>query len=826
MKHDVFRKKLRALPQLLFATSLLVTTTFALASANEKIAYQLPKGPLDATLQLISKQAGVTVDYDVTVVSKLTAPEINGILTANEALKQALAGSGLEAVVGEGAITIFHAAPKVASAEATSLDSVTVTGERKTKGNPQQPPTAVLRRGGKELEALHIEDIQDLQYVVPGLFVQSTESNDTQISIRGIGDGGGQTSGDQNIGMPSSVSVFVDNVYYPRPGIIRALTDIDYVDVFKGASGTTFGLNTTGGAIDIHTRAPSSTPEAAVGLSAAQRDTFKTTAMLSAPVNDVVSYRLNVLRAESHGNVKNLTDNNWVNGYQRNGARAQIQVKPDEKFQLNLSVDYANEYATPTSILNSVDSTSSFATISKSIGNQYVTGKRQVILDDVTKTHTEQGGASAVALWTFDNGNTIRSISSYRQYRYSPSLDDNLSVRIYTNSGTRVTDKDLSQDVRLESARGKWFDYVAGIGYFHQKQNTEAHTRYAKGSIVNTYAGSGSSGLDIIRFGSLNDEMYSTYFNSTFHVTDRLDFLAGFRETYEEKQGRFIRYNKANFDSGNLREYHLLPSFSASLKYRLTENWKPYVAYGNGRKSGGINTSAGAAKKAGYDSLMLRPESTTGIEAGVQGILIPNLVTLTADVFRSKVKNFQTQGYDEANQQTYLMNAGSFRSQGIEAGLGFTPLKDLKINLSMVINDARYVNYKSAICPPEVTGQTSCDLTGYRVFNAPKRIFVFDGSYDWNIFNDYKEYVSARYSYRSWTFGTVDDSVSDRIPGYGIASFSTGISRQSFSGTWDVSLWVNNAFNKLYYTRLVGSGAVVGYVGDPRTVGATFKYTY
>lgn len=826
MQHTFFKHKIRTIPQLLVFAGLVLTSSLALAETSEKIAYKLPKAPLATTLHSISQQAGVKIDYDVDEIAGLSSQEINGNLTVDGAVKQALSGTRLKAVSENQVITIVHSPQDSDTADAIKVASVTVTGERRSKKISQQPPTAVVRRSGQELETLHIDDIQDLQYVVPGLFIQSTESNDTQITIRGIGDGGGQTSGDQNIGMPSSVSVFVDNVYFPRPGIIRSLTDIDYVDVFKGAAGTTFGLNTTGGAIDIHTQAPTSTPEAAVSFSAAERNTFKTTAMLSGPVNNTVSYRLNVLRAESQGNIKNLTDNNLVNGYERNGARGQVQIKPNERFQLNLSADYANEYATPTSMLSSVDSTSSFATLSKTIGNQYVVGKREVILDDVTKTHTEQGGISAVALWSFDNGYKLRSISSYRKYRYSPSLDDNLSVRIYTDSGTRVIDKDLSQDLRLESARGKWFDYVAGLGYFHQKQDTEAHTRYAKSAIVNTYAGNGYSGLDIVRFGQLNDEMYSAYLNSTLHATDRLDFLTGFRATYEEKQGRFIRYNKSNFDSGSLREYHVLPSISLSLKYRLTDDWKPYISYGSGRKSGGINTSAGAAKKAGYDSLMLLPESTTSVEAGIQGVLIPQFANLTADVFRSKVKNFQTQGYDETNQQTYLMNAGSFRSQGVEAGLGLTPLKDLRINLSVVINDARYLNYKDAICPPEVTGKTSCDLTGYRVFNAPKRIFVFDSSYEWNSINDYKQYLSARYAYRSWTYGTVDDSVSDRIPGYGIASFSTGIKKQTLDGTWDVSLWVNNAFNKLYYTRLVGSGAVVGYVGDPRTVGATVKYSY
>jgi len=816
----------RILPRLLAVAGLLVLTPLAWADSSTKQEYQLQSGPLNQVIKAVSEKSGVLIDYDAAALGNLSAPAIRGSFDAREALSAALAGSNWVAVLSADGKSIQLQQKKALQDDAQALAAVTVTGASNKKESLQRVPTAVSRTSGDFLEKQHIDDIQDLQYIVPGLFVQSTESNDTQITIRGIGDGGGQSSGDQNIGMPSSVSVFVDNIYYPRPGIIRALSDIDYIDVYKGASGTSFGLNSTGGAIDIHTREPSATPEAEVSTSLGERGYSKTSAMLSGPVNDVISYRFNVIHAESQGNIKNLTTDDWINGYKRTGLRNQVLIKPSENFQLKLSVDYAEEHAKPANTIAYVSPSSTFPSVAKSIGAQYVTGGREVILDDVTRTHTEQGGGAAEALWSLDGGYKIRSITSYRFYRYSPEYADNLSVRIYSNSGTHVNDKDLSQDLRFESPKGKYFDYLFGLGYFHQNQDTVAHTRYADAAIVTTYAGSGYRNLDIIRYGKLDDEMTSAYTRGTFHITPRLDALFGLRETYEEKLGRFIRFNKANFDSGNIREYHVLPSADASLKYRLTDNWTPYVSYGYGQKSGGINVSAGAAKAAGYDTLLLRTETTHSIEAGVQGTLIPNKANLSAAVFRSRVSNFQTQGYDEETQQTYLMNAGTYVSQGIEAGLALRPLRGLSVNFGAVINDARYTDYKHATCPDEISA-TYCDLSGWRVFNTPKRVFTVDSRYTWNLENGYEPYVSGRYSYRSWTYGTVNDSANDRIPGYGLASFSVGVSgRVGASSRWDASVWVNNAFDKLYYTRLSGSSTVTGYVGDPRTLGLTLKYTY
>lgn len=824
MSRRIPPQTLKRLPALLLTAGLIFGSSLALAQALKPANYEFSKGTLNQALQYIGTQSGKTISYAAGLIPNRAAPEIKGVLTVDQALETALAGSGLEAVSGEKGYVIRRIAAGRPTADVAQLDAVTVSGARRREAHAQRPPTAVSRQQGSTLEESHIEDIQDLQFVVPGLFIESTDSNDTQISIRGVGDGGGQSSGDQNIGMPSSVATFVDNVYYPRPGIIRSLSDIDYVDVYKGPNGTVFGMNATGGAVDIHTKEPSFTPEGSASVSYADRNTSKVSASLSGPVNDIVAYRFNAVHAESEGSVKNLYDNNRVNGYERTGARAQILVKPDDSFQLKLTADYSYELATPTRVLQYVAANSSYPASVAAIGGRYVVGGRETVQDDVTTTRTETGGLSADAAWKFGNGYTFRSVSAWRQYHYSPQYADELSVRIFSNSGTKVSDGTIAQTFSIESPRGKYFDYVTGVSYFRQKQDTEAHTRYANTAIVNTYAGSGYRALDILRYGVLHDEMTSFYNRSTFHLGDRLDFQVGARLTYDERMGRFVRRNRSNFDSGEVREYKVLPSATSSLKFKISEDWNTYLSYGYGQKAGGINVSAGAARAAGYDTLLLKPETTRNVELGLQGVLIPDVLSITTDVFRTKVSEFQTQGYDEEAQTSYLMNAGTYRSQGVEAGLDIKPLRNLSISLAAIINDARYTDYKNATCPAEITA-TFCDMTGQRVFKAPKQVYSLGSRYSWEAGN-YQPYVTGRYTYRSWTFGTVDNSVSTRIPGFGLASFSAGAKLKTGDGVWDASLWVTNAFNKLYYTRLNGSSTVVGYVGDPRTVGMTLKYAY
>ena len=122
----------------------------------------------------------------------------------------------------------------------------------------------------------------------------------------------------------------------------------------------------------------------------------------------------------------------------------------------------------------------------------------------------------------------------------------------------------------------------------------------------------------------------------------------------------------------------------------------------------------------------------------------------------------------------------------------------------------------------------SCNLTGARVFNAPKVTWNASTRYSWRSENGLLNFVSARYAYRGWMYGTVDNSRLTRVDGYGLAAFSAGTGGKLDRGEWSASVWVNNAFDNQYYRR-VGNGdygSVWAWLGEARTVGATLSYKY
>ena len=134
-------------------------------------------------------------------------------------------------------------------------DEIIVTATLRS-ANVQDIPIAVTAVRGAELDRQAIADIKSLSSLAPSFTVQSTntETGGTAIRIRGVGTTG------NNVGLDSSVGVFIDGIYQSRPGMaLGDLLDIERLEILRGPQGTLFGRNTSAGALSITTRRPSLT---------------------------------------------------------------------------------------------------------------------------------------------------------------------------------------------------------------------------------------------------------------------------------------------------------------------------------------------------------------------------------------------------------------------------------------------------------------------------------------------------------------------------------------------------------------------------------------
>ncbi|MCC6106045.1 TonB-dependent receptor [Acetobacter sp.] len=709
-------------------------------------------------------------------------------------------------------------------------ESVEVLGNRITIDR-QRPTSSSYHFTGKELESERINTIEDLQQLSPSLNVDAADPFNSSISIRGMGDGGGQTGGEANVGMPSSVGLFFDGVYLSRPSMMaHGFNDLDSIDVYNGATqGTLYPANVTAGVIDIKTRVPTATTRREAFFSYGSYGYMRASALVSGKILNNLYGSISYNHTAQGGYIKNVRYGNSVNGYHGDSVRTQLYYTPNENLNFRLIADYSAERETPTPVLYksiTVEGVNQFENMSAALGNHIITG-RTTDLDYQNYDTTQQLGVSPQISWRFGGGWKLSSISSFRYFYTNPVMSDPYSINVYYNSGTNVRDRTWYENIRFDSPQWKTINFATGFAYSGESLNTNAISQYSDGVSGAWYKSTSYDNLTVYRYGSLRDDYYSLYAQATAHPLKRLTVKFGFREGIDDKSGTFRRLNKSPFYSGVLSKTTALPSAMVNVDYDLDNLTKFYVALSYGKKAGALNISSGSAGKAGFDSLYIKPETTESIEVGLHKDIPAAKLDFKIDYFNALVKDFQTQGYDTETQQTYLTNAGNYRSRGVEYTMNWHPIKNLTITPNVLYNDTKYLSYDNARCAPEVSLQSqppaSCNLNGRPVFRAPKLSLSVMGRYEHRLNDKSSLYATVRYSYRTATFATVDDSPSAKIPAYGLLNFSLGYKLKVHGTSLDTSIWVNNVLDKTYYMSLREGdyGSVFGWMGTPRVIGGS-----
>ena len=148
--------------------------------------------------------------------------------------------------------TLFLALCLVTFAEAQVIEDVIVTAEKRSESvqDISQSVTAITE---DDLDAKNINSFVDLSAIVPGVTVAKNEGYKTVISIRGVGN---ETN--QNAIAAPSVAFHMDGIFIASPFSLQAdFIDVERIEVLRGPQGTLFGQNSTGGAINVISKKPS-----------------------------------------------------------------------------------------------------------------------------------------------------------------------------------------------------------------------------------------------------------------------------------------------------------------------------------------------------------------------------------------------------------------------------------------------------------------------------------------------------------------------------------------------------------------------------------------
>jgi len=151
-----------------------------------------------------------------------------------------------------GLIALSICTTPASAQQAGKLDELVVTAQKRAE-NVQDIPQAVSAITGDELQSRGIVETSDLTGTLPNLQITSAYGKtQPNFSLRGI-----SVANEFSAATASPVGVYVDEVYQSsRASHGQQLYDLERVEVLRGPQGTLYGRNTTGGAINFITRAP------------------------------------------------------------------------------------------------------------------------------------------------------------------------------------------------------------------------------------------------------------------------------------------------------------------------------------------------------------------------------------------------------------------------------------------------------------------------------------------------------------------------------------------------------------------------------------------
>ena len=153
-----------------------------------------------------------------------------------------------------------------------------VVTARRTAENQQDVPISITALDPTALDDRQILEVADIGRAAAGLSVQSGGTGNASLIYLAIR---GNAQNSPNSLSDPAVGIYVDGVYYARPiAGNNGLLDLGSVEVLRGTQGTLFGRNTTGGALNMTTLAPSSEFE---GYVKASVGTYETWSLESSP---------------------------------------------------------------------------------------------------------------------------------------------------------------------------------------------------------------------------------------------------------------------------------------------------------------------------------------------------------------------------------------------------------------------------------------------------------------------------------------------------------------------------------------------------------------
>jgi len=462
------------------------------------------------------------------------------------------------------AVAAFLITPAVAQEQTEYLEEIVVTSTKR-QTTLQETPVAVSVVQADVLQKAGVQDIKDLQFLVPSLRVtQLQSSGNTNFLIRGFGNGA------NNAGIEPSVGVFIDGVYRSRTAsALGDLPNLERIEVLRGPQSTLFGKNASAGVISVVTAKPSfDGMNGSAEITVGDYSQFIIKADVNGPLSDTVAFSLSGNTNQRDGYYDNLAGGDALGELNRWGVRGQLLYAPTDTFEMRIIADYDDLDEACCGVANLLDGPTGLAI--RGVGGNLVPNAPfayQGYYDFTPVNEFQTDGASMQIDYDF-NDVTFTSISALRDLSRHDNVDvDFTSAALLDPETANRTDTEidtLTQEFRFSGA-GDQASWMIGAYFFHEDVAQFTGIKY--GPLFRPYAdilaisGSGGTpgvdpsplslfeplyglspgtffgaGQGLVELSSMKNNSVSLFAQTDIDLGDRATLTLGLNYTEDEKK--------------------------------------------------------------------------------------------------------------------------------------------------------------------------------------------------------------------------------------------------------------------------------------------------
>lgn len=695
------------------------------------------------------------------------------------------------------------------------LEEIIVTAQKRAE-NVQDIPVTINVVMGDQLDKFSIRDTNDLAASVPGLTIQHTPQNLSQVTMRGIGTGAGGESLDQSVGL------FIDGIWAGRIREFQAsLFDVERIEVVKGTQTALLGKNTSLGAISIISRRPG---EEFGGYVQADYELEFDSTFLTAAIDipsDFGNYRLAVNRVMEEGYVSNTATGNEVPEREQSTLRASALFDIGSNGSLLLSYQYDDLEILGDTFQPDNDVTGFIATLDPTADIGVDDNKHALTsYGSSGDAEDEQNSQRALAVYEHSFGDyRFTSLTGWTEYENERLTDsDFLSVDYLITAFTSDYEQ-FSQEFRIASPDDSRFTYVAGLYYLDSTLDYTAITD-SRFPLPFTLSGFPLDGANL-KLYEQDTQVWSLFGQGTLTMGERWRATLGLRYTDEEKDAIWERRRTRIGGPGSLVLAELLSPIvlptplnrtednldgSLNVQYDVTEDVMAYLSWARGSKSGGFTTEVALPIDAEYDT-----EKADTTEAGVKINFADGAALLNLSLFHTDIDNFQIITFVGT---AFLTQTVPAETQGFEMEGRWALSPNLVLGASATYADAEQTD------------------NAMRLPYAPDWAASFTLHYERALGNNLRGQLDGALNYRDEQFQQRDERSLDGA----LSLFDLRLAIGPVNGSWEVALMGRNLLDKessfgFDYPAFGGQAipvgeATVGSLNRPRTIALQGRYVF